>query len=201
MVQVSELNEKECAFLSGQGILPEEIFDGRGMANRQWKADAKALGFDFVLAGRCTNGGHRLKTRAGHCIQCRTSSIAFVRRENAELNVYLAMAKNGEVTKVGCAKTIYTREESLRSQGYGGLFDWEIICWVKVKFAGRVEREIAALFSDKKQREFYEKDEKMQEAIEMFSYSASQAAPKFIDYVRRELGVEPRVAKNFEIKY
>jgi hypothetical protein len=127
-VLIAELTEQEITFLRSQGIRPEEVFDGRGMSNPTWKARAKEGQFDFVLAGRCTNGGHRLKTRAGHCIQCRTSSIAFVRRENAKANVYLAAANNRTVIKIGLASWIYAREETLRQQGYGGYLDWEILC-------------------------------------------------------------------------
>ena len=192
-VLIDELTDQEIIFLRSQGISPEEVFDGRGMSNPTWKARAKEGQFDFVLAGRCTNGGHRLKTRAGHCIQCRTSSIAFVRRENAKANVYLAAANNRTVIKIGYASWIYAREETLREQGYGGHWDWEILCWVKTQNAGQVEREISHLFSQHRISGSYIKGYEVQEAVEMFSYDFDEAVKLFEQYTRDKLGLDATI--------
>jgi len=189
-VLIADFTEREIKFLKSQGIRPDEVFDGRGMYNSTWKALAKEGEFDFVLAGRCTNGGHRLKTRSGHCIQCRTSSIAFVRRENATANVYLAAANNKTVIKIGYASLIYAREESLRKQGYGGHWDWEILCWTKTGYAGQVERDISQLFFDKRISGHYIKDNELQEAVEMFSVDAYKAIEVFLDYAKIQLGLD-----------
>lgn len=192
-VLITELSEQEITFLRSQRIRPDEVFDGRGMSNPTWKARAKEGQFDFVLAGRCKNGGHRLKTRAGHCIQCRTSSIAFVRRENAEANVYLAAANNRAVIKIGYASRINDREETLRQQGYGGHWDWEILCWVRTQNAGQVERDISHLFSSHRISGSYIKGYEAQEAIEMFSYETDKAITLFQKYTRDELGIDATV--------
>jgi hypothetical protein len=194
-VPINELTDQELIFIKSQAIDPEDIFDGRGMSNPTWKDLAKRGEFDFVLAGKCTNGGHRLKTRAGHCIQCRTSCIAFVRRENATANVYLAAAKNRSVIKIGYARRIYAREESLRKQGYGGYWDWEILCWVKTPHAGQIEREISDLFFDKRISGHYVKGAELQEAIEMFVYNSTQAIDIFREYVKSNLGVDPIISQ------
>lgn len=187
---IIEFTEQELSFLKSQGIRPEEVFDGRGMSNPTWKDLAKQGGFDFVLAGRCTNGGHRIKTRAGHCIQCRTSAIAFVRRENAKANVYLAAANNRRIIKIGYASFIYAREETLRQQGYGGYWDWEILCWVKTQNAGQVEREISNLFSGSRTSGHYVKDYELQEAVEMFAYDLGEAIDLFSAYTKLNLGID-----------
>ena len=192
---INELTDREMIFIKSQNIDPEEIFDGRGMSNPIWKDLAKQGEFDFVLAGRCTNGGHRLKTRAGHCIQCRTSSIAFVRRENATANVYLAAAKNRSVIKIGFARRIYAREESLRQQGYGGYWDWEILCWIKTKQAGQIERAISNLFFDKRIRGHYDKGGELQEAVELIDYDTTQAINMFGEYVKTNLGIDPTTSQ------
>jgi len=191
---IDELTENEITFLRYHGIRLSEVFDGRGMSTTNWKYRAKEGRYDFVLAGRCTKGGHRLKTRAGHCIQCRTSSIAFVRRENAIANVYLAAANNRTVIKIGYASWIDAREETLRQQGYGGYWDWEILCWIKTKNAGKVEREISNLFSDNRISGFYTKEYNLQEAVEMFSYDAEMAIEIFKKYSIDQLGISANIS-------
>jgi hypothetical protein len=197
-VPINELTEQEIIFLKSQGIRPEEVFDGRGMSNPTWKDRAKQGEFDFILAGRCTNGGHRLKSRSGHCIQCDTAKISFIRRENAKANVYLAAAKNRTVIKIGYASFIYAREETLRKQGYGGHWDWEILCWVKTQYAGKIEREISHLFSDKRISGSYFKDNKIQESVEMFSYDASTAIDLFSDFTKNKLGLNAIISNNYK---
>jgi hypothetical protein len=195
---INDFTQQELSFLRSQGISPSEILDGRGMSNPIWKALAKQGGFDFVLAGRCTNGGHRIKTRAGHCIQCRTSAIAFVRRENAKANVYLAAAENRSIIKIGFASYIYAREETLRREGYGGYWDWEILCWVKTPNAGQVEREISNLLSARRIRGQYYKGYDVQDAIEMFSCDANNAVNIFTNYTKNHLGINATISTSFE---
>ena len=189
-VPISELTAQETAFLRLHNIRPEDVFDGRGMSKAEREYNAKAGQFDFVLAGRCTNGGHRLKTRAGHCIQCRTASIAFVRRENAKANVYLAAANKGAVIKIGYARSIYEREQTLRQQGYGGYRDWKILCWVKTQKAGQFEREIANLFSPHRTGGTYIKGDEVQYAKELFAYDSSRAMTIFSKYIINTMGID-----------
>jgi hypothetical protein len=197
-IPINELTEQELIFLKSQGIRPEEIFDGRGMSNPTWKDRAKQAECDFILAGRCTNGGHRLKSRSGHCIQCDTAKISFIRRENAKAYVYLAAAKNRTVIKIGYASLIYAREETLRKQGYGGYWDWEILCWVKTQYAGKIEREISYLFSEKRISGSYSKDNKIQESVEMFSCDAGTAKILFSDFTKNRLGLNTITSNNYK---
>lgn len=184
-ISIDDLDESEIRFLKTHLIDLSEVHDGRRQGTGSWKVSAKEGGYDFILTrGRTCAGRHRLKTRAGHCPQCKTSNIAFVRRENANAFVYLASAKNGSIIKVGYARNIYSREETLNKQGYGGIYGWEIISSFKTKYAGRVEREISSIFLGNELFGSYSKDGSIQLATEMFSFNESKALEIFKDYVK-----------------
>lgn len=191
-VPINELTESEKTFLASQNIGPDDVYDGRKMTNADWKCAAKAEGCDFVLAGRCTSGGHRLKTRAGHCIQCNTSRIAFMRRRNAKAFVYLATAQQGAIIKIGSTLSIPEREESLRKQCYGGYADWEIVSWFKTHSSGRIEWELSNNINQYRSYGHYYKDNKLQGAVEIFKLNIFEAFAYFKKFAI-EIGFEPEL--------
>ena len=95
------------AFISRHDISIEEIFDVRGLPGSRWKQDSKEREIPFVYGNACYNGGHRLKNRSGHCIQCDTARIRFIRRETETADLYIAVASNGALFKVGVARDLF----------------------------------------------------------------------------------------------
>jgi hypothetical protein len=132
----------ETAFLRQHSIEIEQIFDARGLPGAEWKRQAKELGFLFVYGNPCTNGGHRIKSRAGHCIECNTARIAYMKRETASADLYIAVASRGALFKIGVTNDRFSREVSLRKQRYGGACDWKIIASRRIDNSQFVEREI-----------------------------------------------------------
>jgi hypothetical protein len=183
------LTERENTFLRKQNIDISEIYDARFERRYIWEPEAKKGNFDFILGSPCREMGHRLRTRAGHCIQCNTSRIAYMRRNSKSGYVYLAYSERGENAKVGFCNRIYVRENSLRNQGYGGYLDWCIVCFFRSENGGYHERIISSIFMNRKTTGFYEKDNTIQSAQEMYKYRKGTAVKKFRKFARSELDV------------
>jgi hypothetical protein len=135
------LTPRELAFLSHHRIDEDDIYDARGTRPRDWTSIARDQGYDFVLVDPY-DCGHRLRTRANACIECKHHNIAFVRRERQNGWVYLACLPRKGIIKVGCTKDPLEREQSLREQGYGQSIDWRFFAAAEVDGMGRVERDI-----------------------------------------------------------
>jgi hypothetical protein len=145
----SYISDDEYVFLMSQHILISQVFDARGRGQSTFSDDAKRHGFLFGMANPCSKGGHRLFTRAGHCIQCDTSKIAFIRRHSGKGFVYIAATKKGRLFKVGSTTDISSRSHSLNIEGgYGGFDDWIIIAHAKVAEMGKVEFTIHSALND-----------------------------------------------------
>ena len=188
-VVIGDLNEQEIQFLKKHNIELSDIYDGRRQQRISARYSASQLGYNFIFTGgQNCSGRHRIQTKSGHCPQCKTSSIAFVRRENSDAYVYLASASGGNVVKIGFTSNIYSREETLRKQSYGGRWDWRIICFIRTAFAGKIEREIAALFIGREIHGEYQKDGSMQAATEMFEVNEIEALKLFKKFVKSKFG-------------
>lgn len=74
------LTKEEMRFMQSQGIAPDDVFDTKGRSPKAVKVEAKAAGKRLLLGAPCQAAGHRLRTRAGHCVQCDPSKIAYQRR-------------------------------------------------------------------------------------------------------------------------
>ena len=101
-----QLTNEQITFLKSQGIAPAQLFDAshtKSKADREAQMDALELSLYFGGAA-CAKGGHTLRTKAGHCIQCDTSKIAYQLRHSASGYVYLAYSQSKKLTKVGFTK-------------------------------------------------------------------------------------------------
>lgn len=164
---VLELTNSENIFLKRHSILPDHIYDARKLRSSFWKADAKKKGRSFVLGSPCKAAGHRLRTRAGHCIQCDPKKIAFFRRYRSGGLVYIAGSLIGGIFKVGTAGDREGRQQSLQKESYGGYDDWIIIATAWVGNSGEVEfnihRQLEIFFVTGQ----YLKDGRIQDAREL----------------------------------
>ena len=135
------LTDDELWFLTSVSLAPDDVFDARGMPQWLWRQRAKREGKPLALGNRCTNGGHRLKTHGGHCVQCDPKKLAYQRRFSAEQYVYIAGSRFANLIKVGTCIHCGQREGQLRSENYGGVGDWEIIYSIRVRNAGEIEHQ------------------------------------------------------------
>ena len=170
------LTVDERLFLSSQKIKLAELFDASGMSSSAAKtAMEKAEKLFACGTDPCGNFGHRLRTRSWHCIQCDTAKISFIRRVYKPAYVYIAASIRLQLIKVGSTVDILSRERSFGRQGYGGAFDWNIVCRVWCKHSGRVELDTHTALGAYLVKLPYEKAGKIVEAREMFACGYERA--------------------------
>lgn len=181
---MSPFTDDERAFLSRHGFSEDDVYDGRGQSKLWREYQAKEAGKVLVLTSvLCGAYGHRIRTRAGHCAQCRPARIGFTARETLSGHVYIAGTLRGRLIKIGVAGDIAQRERQLRAERYGGFGDWRVLVHVWVNDCGKVEREISDRTRGERVRASYWKDGFEQTASEMIRCSFSTALKPYAEIV------------------
>jgi len=194
----SDLTNDEFSFLVEHKIHWENLFDARGLPPSGWDDSAKKLGLDFGLSEPCYKG-HRLRSRKGHCIQCRTAEIAFLRRNSANGYIYIAATKLGKLYKIGSTIDFKQRLKALRQTQYAGFDDWQIICVARIKNSGKIEFDIHRKLDDFKVARSYLNSGVETNATEVFETSLTnvwQAFQTSVDWKNLPENSKDR-AKNF----
>jgi hypothetical protein len=168
MTMESILTKEEKDFLLDQGLQYSDVFDARGMRRSDAQGKMRDLGKGFMLGSKCNAAGHRLRTRAGHCIQCDTSKIAYERRHRNKGTVYLAYSESMSLVKIGSTTDVERRIYSLNYQSYGGANDWVVVDCANTAEMGLLERQIQDRLSKYKVKGIYIKGGKSQSAAEIF---------------------------------
>ncbi|MBR0705400.1 GIY-YIG nuclease family protein [Bradyrhizobium liaoningense] len=172
--------DEELYFLAHHLIAKDEVHDGRWQTKSRREWEAKEAGKAFILTSApCRAQGHRLRTRAGHCIQCDPKKIAYIRRETQAGYVYIAGSLEGRVIKIGTTEDIDRRANRLIVESYGGFSDWRVLLCAWVSNAGRTEREILSRIPGERTAGVYFKDGQAQTAVEMIRCSFSSALDVF----------------------
>ena len=135
------LTPTQLEFLRAQGVPLSKAFDASGMSRSAYQAEMEPLGMEVAFGvSSCKAGGHSLKTRSGHCPQCGTHHLAFLRRYDGSGAVYTAHSPKTGLVKVGTAESPHLRMGNLNSYGYGGANDWRVVTTVQcASRAGKVE--------------------------------------------------------------
>lgn len=198
-----KFNPDELDFLKRLGIRHEEVHDGRNQSQAHRRIEAERLGKILVLGPPCQAAQHRLRTRAGHCVQCDPKKLAYQRRHTSPGFVYIAGSKSGKVLKIGTANDIDQRHRQLCAERYGELGDWVVLFHMKVDEGGRIEQ--AALSQLKKfiTVRNYTKDGTVQKAAEIlrcgFASTLMAVSDAIGDNERSELWMSP-VWKEYDFK-
>lgn len=187
----SLLSADEVNFLSQHGCSEEDVYDGRYQSKERRASAAKEAGKHLVLAGvigrgDCRLQGHRLRTRAGHCIQCKPINIAFQKREDTPGYVYIAGSLSGRVIKIGTTGDLNQRENQMRAEGYGGSKDWIIIFSLYVEKGGEFERAASSRVRGSRVYRTYFKDGIEQGAVELHRCSFSEALRAMTEHLSEE---------------
>lgn len=177
------LTPGELAFLKSQNLTADDVYDGRYQSAARWKAGVRVAGLALVLGAACSRGGHRLRTRSGHCAQCDTRNIAYQDRHHSPGYVYIAGSLSAKLLKIGIAVDVEQRKRNLRHQAYGGIYDWEMLFYAKVENRGKVEREALRLLQKFSITRAYEKDGSLQEASELLHTSFPKAIKAVADAI------------------
>jgi hypothetical protein len=180
---MAQLTNEQIHFLKKQKVSPSLLFDATGLSAEERKKTMTSLEKQFYYGGAvCKTGGHSLRTKSGHCIQCDTSKIAYQQRSSASGYVYLAHSKSTNLIKVGYTKSHpQDRGKFLRDEAYGGIKDWDIKKLVELeKDAGKVEFNIHNALEQYQRPHFYEKGKgSVVECREIFSCDLNIAVDAF----------------------
>jgi hypothetical protein len=136
---MAELTQHELRFLNTQRIDESAVMDCSWMRPRRYKREMEEEGYLWCISPTDCYNGHRLRSRAGHCIQCDTSRIAFVKRHYDTAYIYIAGSLTSKVVKVGNAIWPERRVGALNSRQYGGVTDWVMLYHAKFDEAGTIE--------------------------------------------------------------
>lgn len=173
---MAHLTKEQHDFLKSQGIPLSKTFDATGMGPGRYKNIMKELGM-IVAYGvtPCGNSDHKLRDRAGHCVQCKTANLAFQARFNEPGEVYVATSAKQKLTKVGTTVDRHTRINRINSYGYGGASDWIINHYKKYPKAGLIEYKAHVILDDFRVVRNYNKDGVIVECQELFDCNLSFA--------------------------
>lgn len=176
MKAVAHLSPDQLSFLREQKIPLSSMFDASGMRSKDYQIAMKADGKSFAYGVTpCGKGGHTLRTRKGHCIQCDHATIAYMLRHDARAYVYIAVSWDGRLLKIGSTTDIADRGNKLNEYRYGGQADWQIISTVRCDNAGRVESETQTKLAGFSADSSYMRAGKSQRCYELFKCNFSDA--------------------------
>jgi hypothetical protein len=136
---MAELTEHESRFVYAQHIDESAVMDCSRMRSHGYKWHMEQEGYLWCIAPKSCYAGHRLRSRAGHCIQCDTARIAFVKRHHDTAYIYIAGSLESKVVKIGNAIWPERRVAALNTRYYGGITDWVILYHAKFEEAGKIE--------------------------------------------------------------
>ena len=167
---MAELSDDQRKFLRDQKLPLSFLFDASGMRKVDYEAvmkrDEKFFAFGVTP---CSKGGHSLRTRSGHCIQCDTAKIAYTLRHYKTADVYVAGSLQVKLIKVGSSVDCDTRVRELNRVRYGGATDWSILSRVRSEKSGMVEFFVHDALKDKRRDIPYLKDGRVQLGSESFA--------------------------------
>lgn len=164
----------ELYFLVKHDIAIDEVASVGGLTAAAWKSLEGIERFPFVLRSKgCRNYGHRLYTRSGHCIQCNTARIAYMRRSSSPGFVYIASSESTGLVEVGFSSG-QSRVTELNRAEYAGASDWVEEATIEHAEAGRLEREVHKRLALFRAHLLYIKEGRQQFAGEVYSCSLGE---------------------------
>lgn len=163
------ISEEQLFFLKEHNIPLSKIFDAANQKREVYRKSMKALEKLIAInATPCSKYGHTIRTRNGHCCQCNTASIAYIKRHYADGYVYIVGSQEKKVLKVGSTNNIKNRVNSLNFENYASINDWELILYYKCNNMGLIETEAHNKLQKFQVEKTYIKNGRTQIAYEIF---------------------------------
>lgn len=135
-----EMTASQKAFFDRHGINLSQVFDAYGLRKSEYSRIMRSSGYYFAIrTSPCSAFGHTIRTRSGHCIQCKPENIAYFMRHHTPGQVYIAISKSGNMLKVGTAKDAFKRLDNINRDSYGGRSDWELKIITEIENSGNFE--------------------------------------------------------------
>lgn len=168
-----QLTDDQLSFLKRYSLPLSDVFDATGLSKKEYRPMMKTLNKLFAIGVTpCKAAGHTLRTRAGHCLQCKPETITFIKRHYSGSIVYACGSISTGQIKIGCTKDLGERENALKNTEYAGVTDWETIYRVTCKKnAGKIEAEIQHRLSQYHAPSMYKLGGKLISCYEVFACS------------------------------
>ena len=187
---MNHLSEVELVFLGQHGLSADDVFDWRGVNRHKARAIMKSSGKVLALGAACNEAGHRLRTRAGHCVQCDPAKISYQSRKTSRATLYAAESRDEGVFKIGISQDPTKRIGALKKEKYGGMSDWTLVMARELRNAGQSESGIhQSLHAYSVTGEYYKGDH-LQSAKEIFRCSLENVKKAFLANISRDQLVE-----------
>lgn len=173
---MAKITLDQMQFLQQQSISLSRVFDASGMPRSVY--EQAMIELEMIVAigvSPCRKAGHTLRTPAGHCAQCNTHALGFLRRHYETGEVYVAVSEKTDLIKIGSAKCSKERMNTLNRLGYGGASDWSIHWHDACNKAGKVEFIAQNILNEHRTSRTYIKNGKPVDCQELFNCSASIA--------------------------
>jgi hypothetical protein len=185
------LTKEQKSFLFTQKIPFSEVFDATGFSKAEYQDRMREQNKLFAFGVTpCKKFGHALRSRAGHCIECDTSRIAYQRRHHIKGIVYIAGTHSKGLLKIGCTNDIGDRLQDLNMGGYGKAQDWEILLSAHgVQDAGLIESKAHFNLRDYNVFGTYIKQGKENECYELFKCSYKMARDILIGFLPANISI------------
>ena len=202
---MTTLSDEQLRFLRGQNIPLSAMFDASGMRNADYQAAMKSEGKSFAYGvTSCAKGGHTLRTRKGHCIQCDHAKIACMLRHDARAYIYIAASAAGRLIKIGSSIDVADRADKLCRYQYGGQKDWQILATANSVSAGRAEALAHAKLSAFHVPGEYMRMGKKQQCYELFRCDFGDARSALVEALGKGASLkipdEPRAMAAFNFR-
>lgn len=144
-----KLDAEQLDFIKTNNIPLEKVFDASGLSRAQYSERMKNHGFIVAIGvTACSAGGHSMRNRWGHCVQCNSAALAFQDRYTKEMYLYIAQPSCEHLTKIGITDNVEERARQLNSHKLGGFTTWTIKYSVLCENAGQVEHSVGTLLAN-----------------------------------------------------
>jgi hypothetical protein len=181
------ISEEQLFFLKEHNIPLSKIFDAANQKREVYRKSMKALEKLIAInATPCSKYGHTIRTRNGHCCQCNTASIAYIKRHYADGYVYIVGSQEKKVLKVGSTNNIKNRVNSLNFENYASINDWELILYYKCNNIGLIETEAHNKLNKFQIEKIYTKNGRTQIAYEIFDCSYDTCKNSLISSIKNQ---------------
>lgn len=181
------LTREELAFLKKHKISLDQVFDAYGLSKLEYrkimKEEGKIVAYNVTP---CKKYSHTLRSRSGHCIQCKPARLQYQKRNDFAGIVYIAGTIQGKLIKVGFSDSIEKREESLNRTKYAGCEDWKILAAIRSSYAGQIENEIRPEINQYSHRSNYNHNGQEQESSETYSCAYSKIRLSLYQLIKRQ---------------
>ena len=184
---MASLTDDQLEFLKSYQIDTRELFDASGLGKSEYEHAMKKTGQHFAFGVTpCKSSGHTIRTKYGHCVQCKPDKIAYMMRHGKPGEVYIAGSRMKKLIKIGSSNEIDERLYNLNLVKYGGASDWKILLIVASKEAGRIESRAQERLGEFKVTSTYVRTGVEITCYELFRCSYSRAKSALVEILPKD---------------